>query len=349
MVGGQIIKNDYLKVLFISILLAVLATFLLHLYMDRYISAATGGEKVAVLTPVKDINKGTTITDDMLKVHMVPANYVPENAIKPEYKDYILGQKAAFDIKHGGYIIWTDIAIEKEVMLSQTLLPGERAVTIRIDDVGGINGFIEPGDGVDILVTFDVPGEDYKSTKSFTKILFQDVDVLAVGHQTVSRSNMEGLAKPEGLAHGVAQEAPPKDASTITLKLKPEEAAMLTFAEEKGRIRLILRNREDVKFEKVKDVNFKRVLESAPREPFKKFLPIIKKERYGYPVIYIEGKEVSSPDEMEKIEESSSTSIKPEVKHQEEVSLYKEKKKEQIDEPKKKLEDDLKKEWEKEK
>ncbi len=298
MAKNKLFKSNYLRALFVSILLAVFATILVHLYMKKYICLVTGGEKVSVLTPVKSIPKGATITDDMLKIHLVPVNYVPGNAIKPDYKNYLLGQKTAFDINRGGYILWTDIAIEKKVTLSQTLLFGERAVTIRIDDVSGINGLIEPGDSVDILASLDVPGKDYSSTKSLTKVLLQDVIVLAVGNRTVPYSYASGLAKPKGFIQGVGQETLSTGASTITLKLKPEEALILTFAEEKGRLRLILRSREDVGFERVKDVTFKRLLEFDAKESSAKrrFLP--KKERYGYPVIYVEGKK--QIDELKK-------------------------------------------------
>ncbi len=291
MAKDQIFKSGYLKILFISILLAVFATFLVHLYVDKYISAVTGGKKVAVITPITDIRRGATITDGMLKIHQVPMNYVPENAIKPGYKDYILGQKAAFNVKHGGYLLWTDIFIEKKVILSQTLLPGERAITIHIDDVSGINGLIEPGDSVDILASFDVPGKDYSSTKSLTKVLLQDVIVLAVGDRTVSHTYMDDSASSKGFIQKVGREAAFSGASTVTLKLKPEEALMLTFAEEKGRIRLILRSRKDVGIKKIKEATFKKLLEFSVKPSLVKGLrKDLLKKGYGYPVIYVEGK-----------------------------------------------------------
>ncbi len=325
MAKNKLFKSNYLRILFVSILLAVFATVLAQLYMKRYIALATGGEKISVLTPVKNISKGTTITDGMLKVHSVPANYVPENAIRPDYKDYILGQKAAFDIKQGGYIIWTDIAIEEEVNLSQTLLSGERAMTIRVDDVSGVSGLIEPGDSVDILISFDVPGKDYSSTESLTKLLLQDVIVLAVGKQTVPKTYTSDLAGPRGFVQGVAREALSTEAPTITLKLKPEEALILAFAEEKGRLKLILRSRGDVKFERIKDATLKRILEFVPGKLSVKYQALPKKDRYGYPVIYIEGKRVSSSDEEEKKEEKDVDD--------------EERKKQIIDEFKKKLEE----------
>lgn len=108
--------------------------------------------------------------------------------------------------------------------LAPTIPVGMRAVTVRVNDVAGVAGFVLPGMHVDVLVTGKPPGDD----GDITSTVLQNMQVLAAA-QTL---------QPD--ARGQAINAP-----TVTLLADPEQAETLTLANVDGHIQLILRNSSD--------------------------------------------------------------------------------------------------------
>ncbi len=108
--------------------------------------------------------------------------------------------------------------------LAPTIPSGMRAVSVRVNDVAGVAGFVLPGMRVDVLVTGHPPGGDGDSTVT----TLQNITVLSAG-QTL---------QPD--ARGQAIQAP-----TVTLLATPEQAETLTLANMDGHIQLVLRNSSD--------------------------------------------------------------------------------------------------------
>jgi pilus assembly protein CpaB len=105
------------------------------------------------------------------------------------------------------------------------LIPeGMRAVSVKVDEVIGVAGFVVPGTRVDVLVTL----QRRDGEETMTRVVLQDVRALAAG-QTVQRD-------PEGK---------PQTVPVITLAVSPEDAERLTLAATEGRIQLALRNTLD--------------------------------------------------------------------------------------------------------
>jgi len=113
--------------------------------------------------------------------------------------------------------------------LAPTIPVGMRAVSVRVNDVAGVAGFVLPGMRVDVLVTGHPPG----SESDMTSTTLQNMLVLSAG-QTL---------QPD--ARGQAIQAP-----TVTLLATPEQAETLTLANLDGKIQLILRNSSDQAMEK---------------------------------------------------------------------------------------------------
>jgi pilus assembly protein CpaB len=113
--------------------------------------------------------------------------------------------------------------------LAPTIPVGMRAVTVRVNDVAGVAGFVLPGMHVDVLVTGRPPNGD----GDMTTTCLQNVLVLSAG-QTM---------QPD--ARGNAINAP-----TVTMLVTPEDAETLTLAGSDGHIQLILRNSSDQTVEK---------------------------------------------------------------------------------------------------
>jgi pilus assembly protein CpaB len=100
----------------------------------------------------------------------------------------------------------------------------KRAMSVKVDDVIGVAGFIKPGDRVDVMVTVEpMPG---KPEHAVSKTILENVKVLAAGTQ------MERKGKDEE----------PKQVQVITVEVDAEEAEKLALASTQGRLRLALRN-----------------------------------------------------------------------------------------------------------
>lgn len=107
------------------------------------------------------------------------------------------------------------------------LIPsGMRAVSVRVDEVVQVAGFVTAGTRVDVLVTLDATSDQASTT---TRVILQNVVVLAAG-QTVERD----------------REGTPMAVSVITLLVTPEDAERLTLAATQGRIQLALRSMLDM-------------------------------------------------------------------------------------------------------
>jgi len=120
-------------------------------------------------------------------------------------------QLASTDITQGG--------------LAAIVSPNKRAVSVSVDKVIGIAGFVHPGHMVDVLVSISSEGE---KEGYITKIVIENILVLAVGTQ--------------------AQESAEKKATkvnVVTLEVSPEEAERLALARSKGTISLALRGYSD--------------------------------------------------------------------------------------------------------
>jgi pilus assembly protein CpaB len=102
---------------------------------------------------------------------------------------------------------------------------GMRAVSVRVDEVIGVAGFVLPGTRVDVLLTLD---KNANRPQAITKTLLQNVHTLAAG-QSVTRD----------------KEGKPQTVTVITVLVSPDDAELLALAAKEGRLQLALRNTLD--------------------------------------------------------------------------------------------------------
>ena len=121
--------------------------------------------------------------------------------------------------------------------------PGKRALTILIDPLSAVGGLINPGDFVDIIAKLKVPdlNDPKKKTREVTTVLFQSVQVLAIGTNFI--------------AGGQALDYTTQQSSRtlfVTLALDPEESGLITFAQTNGKLQLALRSPTEQQTETLK-------------------------------------------------------------------------------------------------
>jgi pilus assembly protein CpaB len=114
--------------------------------------------------------------------------------------------------------------------LSSTIPEGMRALSVAVNEVVGVAGFVIPGTNVDVLVTGRVSSGTRGAGDNITRTILENVKVLAAGQKI--EQDREG--KPQTVA-------------VITLLVSPDDATKLTMASTQGRIQLALRNTIDTK------------------------------------------------------------------------------------------------------
>jgi pilus assembly protein CpaB len=114
--------------------------------------------------------------------------------------------------------------------LSATIPEGMRALSVAVNDVVAVAGFVMPGTMVDVLVTGKVSGGAKGGEDSITRTILENVRVLAAG-QKIEQD----------------REGKPQTVPVITLLVSPEDAAKLAMASTEGKIQLALRNTIDSK------------------------------------------------------------------------------------------------------
>lgn len=175
----------------------------------------------AVVIAGKQIPAGTKLTEADLAIKQLPAQAIPKdypssiesikgrivkNTLQPEEiitEARLVGQGAA-----GG--------------LPVVIPPGQRAITIKVNEVVGVGGFINPGDRVDIVSIINKSDE-----QTFSKTILQNVLILAVGDKIL---DLNTISDPQ-----------PKIVGQVTVALNPTESEKLALAANTGQLQLILR------------------------------------------------------------------------------------------------------------
>ena len=185
---------------------------------------------IEVVVATKDLPEDTLLEPSHLRLATVPEKFVQPYAIRSPQE--LVGKLTAVPIAKDEQILANKIRRPEEAPRGSTLSSvtpkGKRAVTISVDTLSGVGGFIRPGDLVDILWTIKLPD----AVQTLT--VFQDVPVLAIGGEMIGRA--------------AAKAAPGEKASNdfaVTLALSPQETSFLLFAREQGRIQLSLRSKTD--------------------------------------------------------------------------------------------------------
>ncbi len=275
--------------LIIGVVLAIMAVFMAKTYIDeqRQQAEAKANKKIAsmqasipknearVLIASRDIAKGAIIDDSVLEISSVPEKYLQPKAMSSV--DRIVGMVALAPITKGEQITLSKLTQQRhQGGLSEGTPVGKRAITISVDNIAALAGMIKPGDYVDIISLVPVPVQT-PDGKQVTQVavmpLFQNVLVLAVGQDTsVITKSASG---------GRYQDTEKKEVVSplITLALNPQEANLLAFVQEQGKIRLTLRSPADSKVEPIQpaswDTLFRYVMpqqesvKSEPKESFK--------------------------------------------------------------------------------
>jgi pilus assembly protein CpaB len=178
-----------------------------------------------VIVAASDLQVGSKLQDGDIRQVKVPASVIPPNSYKG--KSQVLGRGVILPIKMGEFILPSKLADAGAGSGLPSLIPsGMRAVSVRVNEVVAVAGFVVPGTRVDVLLT----GNPGSGNEQQTTTVLKNVAVIAAGQ------------KLERNAAGEPQSTP-----VITLLVSPDDAQKLTLASSQGHIQLALRNPIDTK------------------------------------------------------------------------------------------------------
>lgn len=186
---------------------------------------------VRVLCAARDVAEGIELAREMVAVREVPARFVTDSYTKVEedgsVKNDPVGQRVLVPLKAGDPILLSHLEPAREVEFSTMIHAKGRAVTIDVQERNAVGLWVRPNDHVDVLGSF----RDGQTQQLKTVTLLQNVVVLATGRVNAATSR-------------IAEED--RRYTSVTLLVLPEEAEILTLAQETGTLTLLLRNPEDV-------------------------------------------------------------------------------------------------------
>jgi pilus assembly protein CpaB len=212
-------------------MVALLAGLLAALYVYRNLQPRSGlpAEMAEVMVAANDLQVGARVEEHDIKVIKIPSGDMPPGT--PRRKADVIGHGVILPIPKGDFILPLHLAGENAgAGLPALIPPGMRAVSVRVNEVVSVAGFVTPGTRVDVLLT----GSPTGSGEQQTTTVLQNVAVLASGH-TLERTSS-----------GEAQ-----NTAVITLLVTPDDAQRLTLAAKQGSIQLALRNPLDTKQDEV--------------------------------------------------------------------------------------------------
>jgi pilus assembly protein CpaB len=214
-------------VLFLAIVMGGIAAFLARNWIEGHSRALAAADSVGtIVVAAQPLGFGAEVT--AASVTEIPwiAGALPEGAFAG--KDELLngGRRVVLSaLGRGEPVLHSKITGPgQRALLSSLLDEGKRAVTLRVDDVRGVAGFILPGDFVDVvLIAEDGPPR----RENYSDILLQHVKVLAVDQLASERQEQPTVAK------------------AVTVEVTPEQAQKVLLANNIGKLSLILRRPEE--------------------------------------------------------------------------------------------------------
>lgn len=219
-------NNNESRTFWISVGLAIFAVLLLYSYTNEKQSDLTSqfAEKAQVVVAKTDINEMENIDVSMLEIVDRPKNFIEPGAIpNPQIA---IGQVALIPIKKGEQLLESKIMKPGPVTgLSMQVAPGQRAVTIPIDEMRGVAKLIKPGDRVDVIAAVDV-GRG-ASQRREVKTLLQNTVVLATGLKIVNE--LPRLFETVGKEDYIKNIRSDTTFNNITVEVSPQEAQNLIY------------------------------------------------------------------------------------------------------------------------
>ena len=214
------VKRRGFVLLFLSLLMAVGAAFVANKWIDARVMPAQHNtlNSASVVAAAMSIPFATKVEERHLKLVEVPEGLTPDGFFKSI--DEVIGKVSTTNISRGEILVTERFRTHTTgSTLAALVNPNMRAVTVRVDDVIGVAGFLLPGNTVDILAS-----RKNGRNRAITETILKNIKVLAVDQTAAAESNEPVIVR------------------AVTLEMLPRQAEILFQARTEGKIQLTLRN-----------------------------------------------------------------------------------------------------------
>jgi pilus assembly protein CpaB len=240
------------KRLIIAVLAAIAFGLIAAVSVSRYLANAqqyTRNLNNVVVAKV-EIPIGERIIAEYLTVAQFPKGVTPEGTFQ-KIDDKLIGRVAVIKIAPREPVTESRLAaVGSAGGLSSVIPDGYRAMTVKVDDVVGVSGFIMPGSLVDIVVVMQ-PAKTSAQQEMISKIVLQNIKVLANGQNIDKRKNEKEAERVRA----------------VTLQVTPEQAEKLALASTEGKLQLVMRNSVDQGDESTPGANKNTLLSGERAQP----------------------------------------------------------------------------------
>jgi pilus assembly protein CpaB len=210
----------------VAVLVALGASYFVYRQMERASQGVKTVQMGQIVVAATTLPLGTRLEPEQLRVIPWPANE-PVQGMFTRTQD-CAGRALLTPVIANQPILEGNLApMQAGAGLPAVIPEGMRAMSVAVNDVVGVAGFVLPGTSVDVLATGQLEG---RSNQSITRTILENIRVLAAGQRIQQDKNGKPATVP-----------------VITLLLKPEQADALAMASTEGKIQLALRNTIDTK------------------------------------------------------------------------------------------------------
>jgi pilus assembly protein CpaB len=218
------------NILLLAILIGALSATMVYRYF-RAQQAELAAARSAGRAPTVDVIVasdivpiGTRLEAKHLKAVSWPADAQPDGAIHDAAQ--ATGRIALVTIQKNQPVVQSQLTSESAGLLPLLITEGMRGMSVKVDQVTGVSGFITPNSHVDVLVAGTVEGSGGGAGQR-SKLILQNIKVLAIGPTIEMKDDK------------------PVEVPTVTLLVSPADAEKLTLAARQEPVRLALRNYRD--------------------------------------------------------------------------------------------------------
>jgi pilus assembly protein CpaB len=184
---------------------------------------ARAASQKQVVVATRPLTAGSTLDRDSVKLRSVPDDLFPAGGFS-RVED-VLERPVISAIQADEPVVEARVAVKGSGMgLGPMIPPGMRAISVRVNDVVGVAGFVLPGMRVDVLVTGKPPNRPDTETRT----VLQNITVLSAGQTIQTDGKSQPIMAP-----------------VVTLLVSPADAEALTLSNVEGHIQLVLRNSTD--------------------------------------------------------------------------------------------------------
>ena len=222
-------RNRLLTGVLFALVVALLTSVFVYRAFQQASTTARVSSTQSIVVAAQPLELGTRL--DASKLRLIPwPSGAPMDGMYTRIED-CANRALITSVAENEPILKTKVALpDSGAGLSATIPEGMRAISVAVNDVIGVAGFVTPGTMVDILVTGQMVGVGNNQSLNVTRTILENVRVLAAG-QKIEQD----------------KDGKPQTVSVITVLVNPADATKLAMASTEGKIQLALRNTVDTK------------------------------------------------------------------------------------------------------